>query len=377
MSLGIGGAETHVVSLAKHLLARGWDVHVASGGGELVRELERSGIEHVAAPLDSRSPASMLQAYRVIGEIVRKRRIGLIHAHARIPAWIAGKVCARRDIPMVMTYHGTFVSGPFWNYFTRPGDATIAVSEDIRDYVVKEFAFNPEGITVIPNGIDLEVFREPSAEDREQARRSLAVRPGASPVALYASRLDGDLVQVAESVIDAVALLRTRYPDIALLLAGDGDGLPAVQERAARANASVGHEIVRCTGYLPDTFPAYAASDLVVGMSRVALEAMASCRPVVIAGPGGIYGPVRPETLDKLEDRNYTSRSAPEALTPQTLASQVDALLADPVLREDLGRFGRETVSRLHSMDQVTDRTEQVYFSLLAARAGKIEGTSD
>jgi hypothetical protein len=33
MSLGIGGAETQVVSLAKHLKKRGWSVLVASAGG--------------------------------------------------------------------------------------------------------------------------------------------------------------------------------------------------------------------------------------------------------------------------------------------------------------------------------------------------------
>ena len=376
MSLGIGGAETHVVSLAKHLSARGWDVHVASGGGELVRQLVDARIEHVYAPLQSRSPLHMFRAYRVIAALIRERRIGLVHAHARIPAWIAGMACEKRGIPMVMTYHGTFVSGAFWNLFTRSGDRTIAVSEDIRDYVVQEFAFSKDSITVIPNGIDLDIFREPDESDREDGRLALSVPPGESPVVLYASRLDGDLAGVASAMIDASLLLSDKFPSMTLLIAGDGDGLMALREHAARANRSAGRELVRCTGYLTETFPAYAASDLVVGMSRVALEAMACSRPVIVAGPGGVFGPVSPGTEEELEDRNYTSRNAPHPLSAGKLADEIDSLLSDPAARESLGRFGRKTVAERHSMDQVTDRTEGVYTAVLAALRGKTKGTT-
>jgi glycosyltransferase involved in cell wall biosynthesis len=373
MSLGIGGAETHVVGLARHLSARGWDVRVASAGGELVKDLAAAGIEHVTAPLDSRSPLDLWRAYRIVSNEIDRRRIGLVHAHARIPAWIAGRACAKREIPMAMTYHGTFVSGPFWNLFTRPGDRTIAVSADVRDYIAREFGFNREDIVVIPNGIDLEVFRIPAPEDRARSRRDFAVPPGSSPVVLYASRLDGDLTRVAEAAEEAALILRDKYPDLLLLVAGVGEGQEAVEGRASRVNRAAGRETVRCLGYLTETFPAYAASDVVVGMSRVALEAMASCRPVVVAGPGGVFGPVRPEIERALEERNYTSRNAPEALSPQAVAAQVGALLSDPAKCEALGRFGREQVAARHSMDFVTTETEGVYASLLE-RTGRDQG---
>jgi glycosyltransferase involved in cell wall biosynthesis len=365
MSLGIGGAETHVVSLATHLKALGWDVHVASGGGDLVRYLDEAGVEHVAAPLGSRSPVSMALAYRTVRDLIAGRKIGLVHAHARIPAWIAGRICESRGIPMVTTYHGTFVSGAFWNFFTRPGDRTIAVSDDIRDHVIREFGFLPEKVTVILNGIDLHVFRAPGPSDREAGRKRLRVPPWASHVVLYESRLDGDLVKVAQAMVDAALILRAKYPGLHLLVAGDGVGIGRVREHASRANRSSGKETVRCTGYLTETFFAYAASDLVVGMSRVALEAMASERPVVVAGPGGVCGPVRPGVEDELEERNYTSRNAPYPLSSGRLAEEIGPLLADPAARQDLGRFGRQTVAARHSMEQVTAKTERVYAEVL------------
>jgi len=85
MSLDIGGAETHVVSLSKGLKSLGWQVYVASHGGQRVRDLEAAGIPHFYAPLHSRWPLNMARAYRVISRLVDTYQIDLIHAHARIP----------------------------------------------------------------------------------------------------------------------------------------------------------------------------------------------------------------------------------------------------------------------------------------------------
>ena len=44
MQLNIGGAETHVVELAKELKRKGFNVIVTSNGGVYVKELEDAGI---------------------------------------------------------------------------------------------------------------------------------------------------------------------------------------------------------------------------------------------------------------------------------------------------------------------------------------------
>ena len=46
MQLNIGGAETHVVELAKELKRKGFNVIVTSNGGVYVKELEDAGIKH-------------------------------------------------------------------------------------------------------------------------------------------------------------------------------------------------------------------------------------------------------------------------------------------------------------------------------------------
>ena len=48
MQLNIGGAETHVVELAKELKRKGFNVVVTSNGGVYVKELEEAGIKYNA-----------------------------------------------------------------------------------------------------------------------------------------------------------------------------------------------------------------------------------------------------------------------------------------------------------------------------------------
>ena len=52
--LDIGGAETHVVELAKELKRRGHEIVVVSNGGVYVKELEHSGIRHIKARSEER-----------------------------------------------------------------------------------------------------------------------------------------------------------------------------------------------------------------------------------------------------------------------------------------------------------------------------------
>ena len=62
MGLGIGGAETHIVELAKELKARGHEVVIASNGGVYVAEVEAAGIRHYAVPMHRRSVGDMLRS---------------------------------------------------------------------------------------------------------------------------------------------------------------------------------------------------------------------------------------------------------------------------------------------------------------------------
>jgi len=364
MGLDIGGAETHIVSLSRSLREMGWNVLVASGGGRRVEDITGSGIEHFDVPLGSRNPLKMLRAYKSLIDIVKSRNVDLIHAHARIPAWIGTYVSRQLHVPLVTTYHWTFVSGFPWNLVSRQGDLTIAVSDVIKDYITREFGFDGEKITVIPNGIDCREFRPLSEEESRDIRMAVVPEAVQGPVLVYASRMTPELSATACLTIEAVSRLAQTFPGISLLIAGDGESLSRVERAAQEVNRRSGREMVKCLGFVSDMARVYQASDLVIGMSRVVLEAMACGKPCIVAGPQGDFGQVTPDNVDELEERNFTSNGAPRPVEAATLASEIASALSDANL-DEIRAFGLELVRSKHSAEATAYRVAEVYNRLL------------
>lgn len=124
------------------------------------------------------------------------------------------------------------------------------------------------------------------------------------------------MAEAAVTAQEAVFRLFHDYPNVMLLIAGDGPKLSSVRSKSDEINAKCQKEVVRPLGFVLDTPTLYAASDIVLGMSRVALESMASGKPVVIFGPNGTFGPISEDIIDSLEERNYICIDAPFPLHP-------------------------------------------------------------
>ena len=157
--LEIGGAETHVVDLSSALQQMGWDVLVASGGGVYEETLRELGIRHYYVPADVRSMVRMREAGRALERIIRTEEPDVVHAHARIPAFLCGRLQKKMGFPLVTTAHWTFEVNSLLRAVSNWGQQTIAVSEDIREYLISNYPISAGRIHVIPNGINTRRFR--------------------------------------------------------------------------------------------------------------------------------------------------------------------------------------------------------------------------
>ena len=139
MALDIGGAETHIVELTKELQRQGHEVVVVSNGGVYVPEILAAGARHYNAPLHRRAVGDMRRAYGVLKDVVRKEQPDIVHAHARIPAMLCGQLAKREKFPFVTSCHGVYQISGVLRALSDWGERTLAVSEDIRDYLMKEY----------------------------------------------------------------------------------------------------------------------------------------------------------------------------------------------------------------------------------------------
>lgn len=358
MGLDIGGAETHIVELSKELCRRGYEVLIASNGGVYVPEIEASGVRHFQLPLHTKNPGAMRASYRGLKKLIREEKPDIVHAHARIPAFLTGLVRHRIEFNFVTTAHWVFEVTHLNRLLTNWGTYTVAVSDDIRQYLIDEYDLRPDQISLTINGIDMEKFSP--ERTGETVFREFHLNPEA-PTVVYVSRMDESRALAAGQLINIAPRLAERFPDVQLLIAGGGDRYEELSARSSEVNRTLGRQCVVMPGARTDINEIIAAGDIFVGVSRAALEAMSTGKPSIIAGNEGYIGIFGEEKLEVSRLTNFCCRGC-ELSDEETLFRDVAALLEmTPEERASAGAYAREVIRRYYSAERMTDDYTAVY----------------
>lgn len=352
MSMGAGGAETHVLTLARALVRAGHSVTVASAGGMLTAGLAEGGVAHVTLPLASRSPIGLTRAVGGIVRLCRRKSFDVIHAHGRIPALAAhaARRLSPRVPPCAVTVHGVYSPHAPGARLSKWGERTMAVSEDIADYTAATYGIDRGRIAVIPNGVDIP---EKAADVR---RAGLDI--------VTSGRLDGDS--------SAAALMLTEvFPSVCrefeserptLTIIGGGTLEREIRARAERVNREVGRAAVVCTGAVPDAAAEAAKHGIFAGSSRAAIEAMAAGMPVLLCGNAGVRGILTGENFPAAAADNLTCRRA--SRTDDPTAALLDGIRRLARMSADeraaLGEFCRLTAREHYDIDRTAADTAAV-----------------
>ena len=347
MGLDIGGAETHIVELAKELKAEGHDIVVASNGGVYVPEIVAAGIRHYQVPMHRRDAGCMLRSRKLLKEIIRTERPDVVHAHARIPAFLCGTLQRTMKFPFVTTAHWVFTTKGGLRYLTNWGQRTVAVSDDIKAYLIREYGVPEEHISVTINGIDTEKF-SPQTSGQSVVEEFGLDR--SRPVVSYVSRMDEDRALVARQLIQIAEELDRAVPGVQLLIAGGGNVFRELKEQAEAVNARLGRTCVVMTGPRTDINQIVAAGDIFVGVSRSALEAMSAAKPVIVAGNEGYQGLFGPEKLEEARLGNFCCRGLPMSTPERLLADMAAVLSLSPEQKAAAGAYGREVIFQYYSV---------------------------
>ncbi len=362
MKLDIGGAETHIVELSKALARQGVEVFVASNGGAYEKELQEAGITHIRIPFHTKNPVLMGKAYRMLEETIRENRIDVVHAHARIPAFLCGLLHKKLPFRFVTTAHWVFSTRFPYNLLTRWGDRSLAVSDDIKDYLIGNYGLSEEQIRVTINGIDLEKFSPDT--DFSGVAEEFRLLPGKTRI-VYVSRMDTDRSLAAHKLIEAVPELLKEVPNLEVVIVGGGNDLGAVEAEAKAVNDAVGTRVIITCGSRTDINRFVASGDLFIGVSRAALEAMACEKPAIIAGNEGYIGIFDEGKLQVGIDTNFCCRGC-GAVETETLKKDIlTVLTATPEERKELGVFARETVRKHYSIDTMAEDAMTMYQSII------------
>ena len=291
---------------------------VISNGGRLVGELERAGSRHIRLPVHRKAFASLGQIPR-LREIFVTEKPDIIHLRSRLPAWLAWlawKSMDRRTRPrLVTTVHGFYSVNAYSAIMTR-GERVIAVSESVRDYVLKNHPrTDPASVRVIPRGIDPGEYWADFRPAAEWHARWRADQPGLA--GKHVLLLPGRITRLKghEDFFHLIGGLKNAGIPAHGLVAGDAHEKKRayLEELRGEVQALGLAGDITFLGHRSDLREVMAVSDIICALSqqpeafgRTVLEAMALGKPVVgydCGGVGELLGALFPSGRVPLGDR--------------------------------------------------------------------------
>ena len=295
-ALETGGVERGTVEMVQAITGAGGTALVASAGGRLVAQVERAGGRHVTMDLLTKDPVNLLMNAGRLRRLVRRERVGLVHARSRAPAWSALMAARRAGAAFVTTWHGVygedFAGKRAYNGVMARGDRVIAISKYVAEKVASGYGVEPARLRVIPRGVDTDQFdpEQVSGDRIHKLAQAWRLPTGAHVVMLPArlTRWKG-----AEALLDALAILNRA--EVFCVLVGSDQGREGyARGLEARAGRLGFGERLRLAGHCDDMPAALMLADVVVNASlkpepfgRSVIEAQAMGRPVAAFDHGG------------------------------------------------------------------------------------------
>jgi len=381
-----GGLARHVRKLAEELVARDVEVHVltrgrgAGGVGEPGAEL-RAGVRvhRLPEPTTPRDLDAFLAWVEDLNEhmlvagraLAARRGFDVVHGHDWLVARAAGALARETRLPYLTTIHATeFGRHQGWvdkhpqrhihaieRWMARRAEGVVVCSHYMQGHVADVFGIDEAKAQVIPNGID-PLDLGPVADLAELRARFAG--PSEKLVLLIGRLVYEKGFQIA---LDALPRVLERLPGVRFLVAGAGAHEAELKAQAERLGLMrrgafmgwIGDDVLRSL---------YRIADLCVVPSiyepfgLVALEAMASGCPCIVADTGGLREVVPNDDVGL----RFRSRD------PGSLAQMMEWVLANPALRFRLVTEAAAHVARFDWSD-VAARTDEVYDGLVSRGA--------
>lgn len=351
----------HLLSTRIDRAAFAAEVQVFDKTGPFAERIEAAGIP---VRLDRRGPGFLDLAFlRRLADGWKADPPDVIHAH-NCTALVYAAFAARRagGIPVVYTEHGRSVASPLHDralhaVAVRLVDRVAAVAGWLKTWLVRNEAFPPSIIEVVPNGVDGARFGMPV--DLVAVRRELGLAP-ATPVGACVARLVR--IKNHRSLLDAWRVVVGRAPDATLLLVGDGPERANLEAHAAALGIA---DRVRFLGDREDVPRLLRVADFHLlpsdseGTSLTLLEAMASEKASIATSVGG--------TPDILAHGRTGLLVPPK--NSASLAAAILELVADPARAREMGRAAAVEFETRYTLEAMIATYARIYRECVAARA--------
>jgi glycosyltransferase involved in cell wall biosynthesis len=297
-----GGAENHVCDLANWLYKKGHKVIVIGKKGRQFARLH-AGVTFINK--DFKDYLLPLHVVKLIAMIFL-HKVDVIHAHQRLPSLLGGWAAFFTRKTLIITVHGRSKFDLRHPISRKVASKIIFVSQAVKYFAEKRYRIAKKTI-YIPNGI----------AERKTIQHLLLNRIN------YVSKLNDNHFNVVSLLIRRVIpqLLKS-FPGLEFHITGDGKKIDEVRLMAIDINRKQGREICHVRGYEDGILDASGAPALVMGVGRVALEAIAAGIPVLSVNCKRFGGLITAENYVNWKGYNFIDTNA-EPPTKEVLLAEL------------------------------------------------------
>lgn len=368
-----GGSATNTVETVARLNPSRYETFLICGlthdpDGTIETLLRQKNIRYKFIPELVRDVSLLkdVHAFFTLLGFLRQNRFDIVHTHSS-KAGILGRWAARFAgvKHIIHTPHGHVFYGYFSPWLTaiflfaeqltaRITDKIITLTEKGKTEHVQLKIGSPEKFIPVYSGIDINAAADRAPDihlrDRYGIHKSDIVIGTVTRLVT---------IKGVEHLIRAVGSLRSRHPNVRLMIIGEG---PLKDELAKFVSELALTDSVVFCGFHNDPLPFFHAFDIFClpslneGMGRVILEAMACGKPVVASDTGGI-----PELVQD----GVTGFLCPIA-DPGSIAAAIEKLINNNQLCREFGAAGKKAATAKFSIEKMISDIENIYTDALS-----------
>jgi len=371
--LNVGGPAQHAVFLTvglnnSHLQSKLVFGAVNQSEGDMSYLARGNGIAftEIGALKNEAGFLGNLRAFLQLYRLILREKPDLVHLHLLKARFLGGLAAKAAGVPLVLeTLHGDLFTD-YYGYFKTQAilmaecllghlimDKVIAISERVKENVLRFHVAPAQKVKVIPLGLDLEKFAHHQLPAGE-LRKELRIQRDQMLVGMV-----GRMVPIKGHCyfLQAAREILQVYLKVRFVLVGDGDLRRNLELECQQLGIS---ESVSFLGWQRDLSKIYADLDVVVlsslneGTPISLIEAMASGKGVVATEVGGVP--------DVIED-GVTGLLVPPK-DPKALADAILRLLNDGDLRRSLGERARVSVFPKYDVSRLIEDMKNLYVNL-------------
>ena len=370
--LGYGGAETGCYDIAHYLSEKECGSYIATSGGDLLKFVKKNKVGVFKIPVHSKNPILMLLNVILLSFYILIKKINIVHARSRAPAWSCYFACLITSRIFVTTFHGTYnyksKIKKFYNSVMLKSKLTIAGSNFIFGHInenYSEYLNKKKKLRVIFRGINVDYFSQKNISILKQEKLKKEWLLASNKFTIL---MPGRLTywKGHEKFIEALNILIEDYniTNFQAILLGSDQGrkvytkkLYSLVERYSLTKK------IKFISHCKEMPLAYSLADVVVSASiepeafgRVAVESQSMGKPIIASNIGGSKETV----LNKKSGYLYKHDD------PRDLAKNLNTVIQ--LNQEELklmGNEGRKNITKKFDVEVMCDSNLREYRKLL------------